>query len=451
MKILMVVHQFLPRHLAGSELYTYHLARALRARGHDVTLFFTEIRFDRPPYELTHGEFEGIPFFEAVNNRRYPSFRHSYRDPEMDGLFQRVLDATASDVIHLQHLHLHSIGYVDIARRRKLPVLYTLHEYLLMCLNDGLLLRPGAILCEGPDPLACANCAVAISHRPDSPPPTLDAGARSPLSDLLHRLAAKLGAGWVAERDNSRAYRAAAHLRRREIQAALDKVDLFLAPSRFLRQRFVEEGMIRPERILHSDYGFFVEPFTKIRRSPSPVLRVGYVGTISEYKGVHLVVEAFRGIREPGIQCQIYGGLDVFPDYAQRLLAAGIPPAVRFMGRLENANVAATLAGLDLLIVPSLWFENSPLTIHEAFLAGLPVVTSDRGGMAELVEHDKSGLLFRIGDAADLRRQVLRLLHEPGLLESLRKHLPAVKTIENDAADMERRYQSLLEGRLPVS
>ncbi len=447
----MVVHQFLPRHLAGSEVYTYRLAQALRARGHRVTLFFTEIRPDRRQYELTQGEFDGIPYFEAVHNRYLPSFRHSYRDPEMEGLFQRVLDATAPDVTHLQHLHLHSIGYIDIARRRNVPVLYTLHEYMLMCLNDGLLLRPGTILCEGPEPRACASCAATISLPLDSPPPRLEATARSPLSDLLRRLAAKLGVGGPAENGDARAYLAAVRLRRREIQAELDKVDLFLAPSRFLRQRFVDEGMIRPERILHSDYGFFVEPFAKIRRSPSPILRVGYVGTISEYKGVHLVVEAFREIREPGIECRVYGDLDVFPDYTKRLLAVETPPAVRFMGRLENASVAAAFAELDLLIVPSMWFENSPLTIHEAFLAGLPVVTSDRGGMAELVEHGKSGLHFRIGDAADLRRQLLRVRHEPGLLDSLRRQLPAVKTIEDDAAAMEQRYQLLLGGRLPVS
>src|SRR5262245_51481445 len=109
MKILMVVHQFLPRHLAGSEVYTYRLAQALQARGHRVHLFFTEIRPDRPQYELTHGEFDGIPFSEAVHNRFFTTFGHSYRDPDMERLFEQVLDRTRPDLIHLQHLYLHSI------------------------------------------------------------------------------------------------------------------------------------------------------------------------------------------------------------------------------------------------------------------------------------------------------------------------------------------------------
>jgi glycosyltransferase involved in cell wall biosynthesis len=445
MNVLMVVHQFLPKHLAGTELYTYHLARALLARGHHVTLFFTEIRNDRPQYELSRGELDGIPFYEAVHNRSFRSFRHLYCDPEMERLFERVLDETSADLVHIQHLYLHSLRYIDIARDRGLPVLYTLHEYMLMCLNSGLLLRPGLVLCHGPETRACADCAASVH-------PTLRPrryGLVRETSVLLNALRRMFGRPQSIA--NAAAYIDAVRRWRSETEAALEKVDLFVAPSRFIRQRFIDERLVAPERIVYSDHGFFVEPFRHLPRIQSSAVRVGYVGTISEYKGVHLIVDAFRKITEPGIECRIYGDLAVFPEYGRRLLAAGIPPTVRYMGRLKNTDVATALADLDLLVVPSMWFENSPLTIHEAFLAGLPVVTSDRGGMAELVEHGKSGLHFRLGDADDLRRQLLRVLHEPGLLDSMRKQLPVVKTIEQDAAGMEQRYGLLLEGRLPVS
>jgi glycosyltransferase involved in cell wall biosynthesis len=85
-------------------------------------------------------------------------------------------------------------------------------------------------------------------------------------------------------------------------------------------------------------------------------------------------------------------------------------------------------------VVPSVWLENSPFVIKEAFAAGLPVVASNLGGMAEMVSDGHNGLLFEPGDAADLRRALHRLLNEPGLLERLREGIPRVRTIDEDAA-----------------
>ena len=113
-------------------------------------------------------------------------------------------------------------------------------------------------------------------------------------------------------------------------------------------------------------------------------------------------------------------------------------------GRFDNTDVGSVFAQLDVLVIPSLWYENSPLTIHEAYLAGIPVIASDHGGMAELVHDGVSGLHFRRGDAADLRAKITRLLDEPDLLEQLARDIPAVKSIADDAVAMEGRYQNLL-------
>ena len=94
-------------------------------------------------------------------------------------------------------------------------------------------------------------------------------------------------------------------------------------------------------------------------------------------------------------------------------------------------------------MIPSLWYENSPLTIHEAYLAGLPVIATDHGGMAELVDDGVSGLHFRRGDADDLRAKISQFLDDPALLDRLRRGFPAVKTIAEDAEVMESRYSSL--------
>ena len=106
--------------------------------------------------------------------------------------------------------------------------------------------------------------------------------------------------------------------------------------------------------------------------------------------------------------------------------------------------IGSVLAKIDVLVIPSLWYENSPLTIHEAYLAGIPVIVTDNGGMAELVSDGLSGLHFRRGDVADLRAKIQRFLDEPELHGRLVRGIPAVKTIADDAATMEGRYRKLL-------
>jgi glycosyltransferase involved in cell wall biosynthesis len=416
-KILVIVHQFLPKHAAGSEYYTYYLAKELQRRGHDVHLYFTEIDHDRPHADLRTGEYDGLPFHEAVNNHKFPGFQFTYKDSAAEKNLKRVLDEVRPEIVHVQHLHLHSIGYLQILASRGLKIVFTLHEYITMCHRNGQLLKEGLEICEGPEVTECAKCA---RHWPP-PEGASDADGEDPYIDAVST-------------------------RIDEVKAGLAHVDLFISPSAFLRQKFIDYGFIDPDRIIHSDNGLDTSKYRVVPKVESDKLRIGYFGTISAWKGIHILVEAFNGIPEQGVECKIYGDISFLRDYVRSLREMRHHLDVRFMGEFENTRVAEVLASIDVLVVPSVWFENSPLTIHEAYLAGVPVICSDRGGMAELVEDGKSGLHFRMGDAADLRAKIMRLLDEPKLLDEIRSRIPAVKDIKRDAADMEKRYDALLTG-----
>lgn len=412
MKVLTIVHQFLPGHAAGSEYYTYYLAKALQARGHSLHLLTTEIDHDRPHAELGRTEFDGLPIHQAINNHKFPTFELTYEDPAMEANLRRVLDRVRPDVVHVQHLHLLSIGCIDVIKERGLKLAWTLHEYVPMCVRHGQLLRTEGELCEGPEDVECAKCA-RMWHAP--------AGTRGTDEDYLRAVRARL----------------------KRMRAELAKVDLFIAPSRFLRDKYVEHGFIRPERIVVSDYGFHTAGFRRVERTASRDLRVGFLGTIAPWKGVHVLVEAFNGLPEAGVTCDVWGDLTFLPDYVAELRDRRHHLDVKLLGKCPNDRVAEAFANLDVLVVPSLWFENSPLTIHEAFLAGVPVICSDRGGMAELVEDGVNGLHFRLGDATDLRDKIERLMKEPELLAKLRDGIPPVKDMAADAEWMEARLAEL--------
>jgi glycosyltransferase involved in cell wall biosynthesis len=226
------------------------------------------------------------------------------------------------------------------------------------------------------------------------------------------------------------------------MQAVCNKIDLFVAPSNFLREKFIEFG-VPAEKIEYSDYGFDAAPFKGFRRTPSEKTRFGFVGSIIPSKGVHVMLKAFRDLAPENAVLNVFGGFAPYyecENYEKEITDLANAPGINMRGRYQNEKVAEVFGEIDVLIVPSIWYENSPLVIHEAFLSHTPVITSNAGGMAELVRHEKSGLLFTMGDSASLRDAMARIVNEPSLVEKLRGGIPKVKTIEEDAAEMQDRY-----------
>ncbi len=179
----------------------------------------------------------------------------------------------------------------------------------------------------------------------------------------------------------------------------------------------------------------------------SEEIRIGFIGQISESKGVHLLLEAARLLVEKAnrkFRLYIYGNLKHDPGYSATLrdLVRGLEN-VEFCGTYLHAQSAGVFAGIDVLVVPSIWYD-FPLVIYEAFATQTPVIATNLGGMAEAVEDEVNGLLFERNDANDLARQLRRIIDEPGLLERLRSGIPEVKRIEQEVEELEQIYTELI-------
>ncbi len=123
---------------------------------------------------------------------------------------------------------------------------------------------------------------------------------------------------------------------------------------------------------------------------------------------------------------------------------AGGDRRITFAGPFPREEVGYVLSGLDVLVVPSRWYENQPGVILEAFAVGIPVVATDVGGMSEFVRHEENGLLFERESVEDLARQLRRLGEEPGLIGRLRAGIGPVKTVEENVDELEVLYNTLL-------
>ena len=449
LKVLFVIHQFLPRHVAGTEVYTRNLARELMRRGVRVAILTAESDHSRPRFETSRREWDGIPIHQVIHNYTWEHFQETYDCPEADSIFRRVLREEQPDVVHVQHLHYFSANFVTIARSRGIPVIYTLHDYMLLCPRDGLMMRADGEICERPIPTKCADC---IAHLPlaATPAPPVPRALRPGADSLIPEIVAREILRTRTAADLAHPHAVAIAERLDYLKRILRDVDLFISPSHFLRDRFREAGLVDSDQIVVSDNGYEI---TRSAAAPAPRegLRVGYVGTIAEHKGLHVLIEAMEGIDDPRVSCRIWGNLDAFIEYSDRLRGLISNPRTLLMGPVPPESVPRVLATTDVLVIPSLWYENSPLTVHEAALAGIPVIASDLGGLAEYVQEGVTGLRFRTGDVADLRAKILSFLEEPGPLPDFRPAALPIKTIADDAAEMQRRYEHLLSARAGIA
>ena len=455
MRILQVVHDFLPKHRAGAEIYTYNVSRLL-ARDHDVHIFYTQHEPARRQYSVARGEYEGLPFTRVINNHCQRRFEETYNNPRMDAIFEKLLDDFRPDMVHFQHLMYHSANYVAIAKRRGIPTVATLHDFWPLCEQEGKRIRlyvfkgDHDILCENIDATVCAKC---ISHRPTMATNGVRVAyailrairtvIRWDPSGLVKRV---MGAFSGSHESGPLIIPVTIdEVRRRNeyLREAYSQIDHIFSPSPFLKSEFDRHGYPR-EKNFFSDYGFDMRPFADFKRKPGKGLRFGFVGTLAELKGVHVLIDAFNAIYDPTATLHIFGATETFPKYTQALRDAVKRDGVHFHGRFDPAQVAEVFAQFDVLVVPSIWYENSPLVIHEAFMSRTPVITTGMGGMADLVRDGEWGLLFRCGDAEDLADKMRSLVEDTALVKKLASSVPPVKTIEQDVADIAAVYSSLL-------
>jgi GT2 family glycosyltransferase/glycosyltransferase involved in cell wall biosynthesis len=405
MKVMLVHHAYPPEGIGGSEIYTESLARRL-AREHEVTVLHRSADPARADYQVDESLRDGVRVVSLNTPRWSAAGFEAYRDPRAAAAAAAVIAGARPDVVHVGHLHGLSTGIVSEAQRLGAAVVFTLHDFGTLCAL-GQLVNLDLEVCPGPTPRRCLAC-VGPGRIP----------VARPVARALARLRGPDEAG--IER------------RLLEMREVLRQADAVVAPSRFMKGRIVGVSGIRVLPLGHEPV-----PLTPRRSDPAGRFRIGLIGSLIPSKGVHVLAQAFRDLADPRLSLQLHGAFVPYhgdTGYEGRLRAILGPLAGEALrGPFARSSLGDVLAGLDVLVVPSIWEENAPLVVQEAFLARLPVVVSGHGGLAEAVRHEVDGLHFRPGDAADLARALRRLADDRSLLGRLAAQAPAVPTMDEHA------------------
>ena len=431
-KVLFIAHNHPSVRPGGAESYALELYEAMKASPGFEPILLAKggppISNTRKPHEGTLlGAVNGDPnqYFLYTEGFDFDWFHGTARVKDLYvKFFREFLTAYKPDVVHFQHtLHL---GYDMIREVRNTlpdaPILYTLHEYLPICHRNGQMLRTNdEDHCIEESPRRCHECFPDISPQ-------------------------------------------AFFMRKRFIQSHLSLVDRFLAPSRFLMQRYLDWG-IPAAKIEFEDYGRSDFPAVAAAENGRPRNRIAFFGQLTFFKGVLVLLRAMQLLdqdakmsrRNPAhgtasradcIHLSIHGAnLELQTGSFQtefRTLLETAKQNVTFAGRYEPREIGRLMADADWVVIPSIWWENAPLVIQEAFIHKRPVICSDIGGMAEKVTDEVNGLHFRAGDPQSLASTIRRAATTPGLWERLCEGIPDIYRIEDSVTKLTGIYDALL-------
>lgn len=306
------------------------------------------------------------------------------------GRFQELVTALQPTVVHTHHYAHMGLEYLRILRR-SLPgvrIVMTLHEYMAICRNNGQMIKVGSgRLCSSESPEDCRQCFPEKSAE-----------------DF-----------W---------------LRRHFLHDHFRLVDAFVAPSEFLRQRYIRWGL-PAEKIIVIENGQPAHEALPPRplAGDGPRNRFAYFGQINPYKGLTVLLEALtqlpRILPGKGLTLEVHGAnLEKQDGELQQKIRALAEPLIKrkllnWVGPYRPEEQRQRMAGVDWVLVPSIWWENSPMVIQEAFACGRPVIASDIGGMAEKVRHGVDGLHVRMGSASHWAETLQAAATTPGLWDRL--------------------------------
>jgi glycosyltransferase involved in cell wall biosynthesis len=425
MNILMAVHHFPPRHNEGAEQRSLRTALALRARGHSVRVVCVGNPDTPGARGLTWEDREhcGIDVRELFFQRKALPWQAEFDNRLIGEHIREMLTAEHFDLLHLFSGYLMSGSPLLAARELGVPSVVSLTDFWFLCQRIQMLRSDGTLSTTPIKAATCARCIAEDSRRYRLPAQVAPALAT---------------AFWHKARE--RTARVAARMQ--FLSEALGSAAFVISPSRFLRDMFIESG-VNPHQIVFSRQGreFSTIDPALLKKTPSATLRLGYLGQIIPVKGVHVAIDAMAQLRDLPVSLDIYGPTGHDTSYSQRCAAtAAANERIKIHGAYERSALTRVLQSLDVLVVPSTWYENSPNVILEALAHKTPVITSNLGGMAELIQHEHNGLVFETGNALDLSRQIRRLLESPELRARLSAEITPVKTVQEEIDEIETLY-----------
>ncbi|MBA4143545.1 MAG: glycosyltransferase family 4 protein [Nitrosospira sp.] len=447
MRIALYVHCFFPTHYHGTETYTLSLAKGLRQMGHEPIVVSGIFEGEKKADSLiSYYDYQGIPVHCIDKNYiPYSSVKDTYYQTDMQQIHRKLLLELQPNIIHITHLVNHTAVLLDVAYKLAIPMVATFTDFFGFCMNYKLE-AAGGNLCAGPNPQRtnCFTCCAKVGVKRAYP---------HLREERLNRLAPLLQLGCTVFNSLRklpilRSTQLASHLKeikmRPEVLAECYRLyGAVIAPTGFLQAAYERNGLTAtPIHKIH--FGIDLDRRSKPIRPPSTPIRFGFIGQIAPHKGTALLVEAFCRLPRTQSELHIYGSESQHPLYFQAMKNRCINFPVFFRGTFPAERMRPVLDELDILVIPSTWYENSPLVLLNALASHTPVIVSNVEGLTEFLEPGVNGSTFVRGNVDDLERVMRQMLKNPQKTRALSSNTNYPKTSLTMTEEVLKVYASIL-------
>lgn len=409
--LLICTHNFPPFFYAGTENYVLNIAKSLKYRGINVHVFFPHIDPNQAAPELRKMQFEGIQTLQLWSDgKEYFSHLNS-GGKKLLKIFDKLLKHNNYDIVHFHHFKEIPLDFVNLVKKKRIPYAVTLHDFNLACIRYHLFIYEKWRICDGPDPVKCAKCLFQLYKLDDK---TADLNATT---ELIRQ---KLDIG-------------------KEI---INSAALVTGPSQFVIDKFKQYGFDYGEKIKVIPLGLkeIKAPFFKKNKRE---LNFGFLGTITPLKNVLLMVQAFMETRGKAKLCIWGAGEKTLIKLIDKYRCQD--PRIEYRGSYTPDDLPDIFKEVDVAIIPSL-IESYSLVVREAFMAKIPVIASEVGGITEIVQNGKNGLLFNPFQKRSLTDCIQKVIDNPDMIKQFVHEIPTIKTIDQDVDYLIREYSTLAHG-----
>lgn len=294
---------------------------------------------------------------------------------------EKLINEYKPDIAHLHMIdHQISPSILHTLKKYGIPIIQTVHQYKLVCPNYKLYIPTKNKICEKCISGNIFHPIIERCHK-DS----IWASALLTLEAFVHKTL-KL----------------------------YNDIAVFHAPSDFMATKLIKGGLSK-KKVVKLFYAINLDDFPFSAEYSDYFI---YIGRLSKEKGILTLLKSMRKI--------LKSKLLIIGDGPQRLELARFVSTnkltnVQFLGNKSKNELRSLVSHAKFSVVPSEWYDNSPLVIYESFSMGKPVIGADIGGISELIDHHRNGLLFQSGNVMELSDRINYLLENPELIISFGK------------------------------